>query len=285
MQGFDHGRRLAPVLLQAVDEADGNAPSFPGCRITAPLPEWRNGRAAAKFMAVTEKYLPSPYGAIGSVSGSVKGYTENRRLPVIFSHTGQDMGKMMLDGNDGQPHFLSYCCRIIPGMKITGHTGRLYPEKCFHPGNSIAQGLYGPDISHIPDIRRQIIEPVPGEAETVFQFSSQCQDSPLFPSIEKRQRGIAAGTAYHIGTATVPVHNRIISPQTDPPVMAENGITHALQFLPCLFLVVAYGSSRCIGTGHDQRFRHLQSVVVGKEEQMKRRIREHNAQKGILRGQ
>ena len=160
-----------------------------------------------------------------------------------------------------------------------------YPEKCFHPGNSIAQGLYGPDISHIPDIRRQIIEPVPGEAETVFQFSSQCQDSPLFPSIEKRQRGIAAGTAYHIGTATVPVHNRIISPQTDPPVVAENGITHALQFLPCLFLVVAYGSSRCIGTGHDQRFRHLQSVVVGKEEQMKRRIREHNAQKGILRGQ
>ena len=27
LQGFDHGRRLAPVFLQAVDEADGNAPA------------------------------------------------------------------------------------------------------------------------------------------------------------------------------------------------------------------------------------------------------------------
>ena len=28
VQGFDHGRRLDPVLLQAVDEADGNAPAL-----------------------------------------------------------------------------------------------------------------------------------------------------------------------------------------------------------------------------------------------------------------
>ena len=39
VQGFDHGRRLAPVLLQAVDEADGNAPALAGRCVAAALPE------------------------------------------------------------------------------------------------------------------------------------------------------------------------------------------------------------------------------------------------------
>ena len=73
-----------------------NPPALTSRDITANLNKLRYMRYTFKFLPVAAKYLTTPYGAVSTVAGSVKGNADNISVIVIFSHTGKYMGIMML---------------------------------------------------------------------------------------------------------------------------------------------------------------------------------------------
>ena len=138
------------------------------------------------------------------------------------------MGIMVLDGDDGQAQFMGYSRRIITWMQVTGDDSRFRFEERRHAADGLAQGFDRADIGHVADVRRWIEQVVPADTETVLQFPAHSQDVlAASPAIEERQRRIAPGPAYHIGFAVIPIHDRIVGPQADAAVMAQNEVAKA----------------------------------------------------------
>ena len=198
-------------------------------------------------------------------------------------------------------NFLSDLRGIVFRVQITDDSLGSDLQKLFHTPDRLFERAHRAKVFKVPYIGRQVQQIPGGYTEGIFQFSSDCQNAAIedcgigrigriaqipacpvvFTRIEHRKRSIAAGTAYHIWMSSVEVHYGIISPDSDQAVVAQDTIAKAGQFGQRILVIPADRSSRYISACHDQAVRHLQTVVIIKEQKLKRRIGKHDTDLGI----
>ena len=65
--------------------------------------------------------------------------------------------------------------------------------------------------------------------------------------------------------------------------MGQDEVGEPRKFLPRFIVVVADRRARLISAGHDQTVGHGKAVIIGKQQEMKRRIRQHDADGRVAR--
>ena len=104
-----------------------------------------------------EKEFAAPDAAVEAVTGAVPGHAEHRRLQCVLGHAGQDVGDVMLDGDDAPAPGLRHSLprelrREILRMRVGGDDfrGGLVEglEICDHP----SEGPESPVRLQIADV-------------------------------------------------------------------------------------------------------------------------------------
>ena len=83
--------------------------------------------------------------------------------------------------------------------------------------------------------------------------------------------------------AAVKIHHRVVSPDPDQPVMAQDTVTEIRQLRQHIRIVSADRRSGDISAGHDQTVRHGESVIISEKQHVERCIGQHNADFGVPR--
>ena len=71
-----------------------------------------------------EEEFPSPDGSVRTVSGSIPGNAKAGSLDFIFGPTGQHVGQMMLDAEEGSVELFGHAGAGVVGMQIADGCGR-----------------------------------------------------------------------------------------------------------------------------------------------------------------
>ena len=148
---------MSPVILseQAYDQGCGDPPALPRGGISADMQEGFHTSEPSETMRVRKQYFSAPDRAIGSVSGTVKGKAEHGIRPVIFRHTGENMGVVVLDAHqrDAGREFSGDFCGSVTGVEITYNQIRLCLKQGLKATDCLPECLRAADICKISNIR------------------------------------------------------------------------------------------------------------------------------------
>ena len=132
-------------------------------------------------MIVRRQDLTAPDSAVSPVAGAVKRDSDDRFAAVIFRHTGQDMRIVVLDAKEGDLPLLSDLLgdrsRVVFGMKVADYCLRGNFQESFHPSDGLLESAHGTEILQVAHIGGQVKEITRGDAEGIFEFSSDSQDT------------------------------------------------------------------------------------------------------------
>ena len=110
---------------------------------------------SSETVRVRKQYFSAPDRAIGSVAGAVEGEAKHGIRPVIFRHTGENMGVVVLDmhqRNAGRK-FSGDFRGPVTGVEITDNQIRLCLKQSFKASDCLPECLRAADICKISNIR------------------------------------------------------------------------------------------------------------------------------------
>ena len=202
---------------------------------------------------------------------------------------------MVLDPDQGDASLIRDLLRhhrgVVFGMEVADDRPGRHLQQLFHPAGRLPEGRHRAQVLQVPHIGGQVEEIARGDAEGVFELPAYGQDAalelclPAAPSarIQNGKGGVAPGSADHIGMAPVEVHDRIVRADPDQAVVAEDAVAEAGQLFERVRIIPADRRPRYVSAGHDQAVRHLQPVVVVKEQKLQGRVGEHDPDLGVSR--
>ncbi len=202
---------------------------------------------------------------------------------------------MVLDPDQGDASLIRDLLRhhrgVVFGMEVADDRPGGHLQQLFHPAGRLPEGRHRAQVLQVPHIGGQVEEIARGDAEGVFELPAYGQDAalelclPAAPSarIQDGKGGVAPGPADHIGMAPVEVHDRIVRADPDQTVVAEDAVAEAGQLFERVRIIPADRRPRYVSAGHDQAVRHLQPVVVVKEQKLQGRVGEHDPDLGVSR--
>ena len=284
LQLFHPFDRFFFIFQFSIKKSSGNSPAFLcGC-ISSHLPEGFDASESFKSIVISTEDFSTPDGPIRSVTGTVKGNADHRIFTVIFRHAGQDMCKMMLYLQDRKSKFFSNDCRIVFRMQITRHNLWFCLQERFQSADRFCQSLHGTQIFQISHVRGRIKSAIYANTERIFQFSSGSKHL-AFPRHLNHGRKwcVAPGSANHIWLIFIKIHHRIIGTDPDLPVMGKHTVTQMGKLLNGFFILPADWCTGCIPTGHNQKRRHLDSIIIGEDQKLHRSVRQHHTNLWIAR--
>ena len=163
------------------DHGCGDAPALTRRAVPADLGKGGYAVFTAEVMIVRRQDLTAPDSAVSPVAGAVKRDSDDRFAAVIFRHTGQDMRIVVLDAKEGDLPLLSDLLgdrsRVVFGMKVADYCLRGNFQESFHPSDGLLESAHGTEILQVAHIGGQVKEITRGDAEGIFEFSSDSQDT------------------------------------------------------------------------------------------------------------
>ena len=174
--------------------------------------------------------LSSPDGPVTAVAGAVEGDPYDPARMIVLCQAGSDVGVVVLDLQDRKAVLPGQERGIVAGMEVADHKLRFCLQQGLHPAHCFPEGGCGPQVLQVSDIGGGIKEAVRPYAEGVLELSSHGQDRP-FHLLRHHvgEGGIASGPADHVGSVPVKVHDRIVAPDPDHPVMGEDAVAQMPQ--------------------------------------------------------
>ena len=191
---------------------------------------------------------------------------------------------MMLHFHHRKSQFFRDHHRIVLWMHITAYNLRFYFQQCFHPSYSLPKCFYRSQIFQISDIWRRIKSVIHTNAKRILEFSTNGKHlSSIWCGNHKRKRCIPSGPSDHIWSVLIKIHYRIVRTDTDLAVMGQHAVAESGQFCLCFLIITTDWRTRSISTGHYQKFRHFNSVIICKNQKLYWCIRQHYTNFGIAR--
>ena len=169
-------------------------------------------------------------------------------------------------------------------MHITAYDLRLHFQQCFQSSDCLTKCFYCPQIFQVSHIWGRIKTVIHTDAEGVFEFSTDCEHlSLIWCGNHKRKWCITSGTADHIWFILIKIHYRIVCADTDLAVMGQHAVAESRQFCLCFPIVTTDRRTGYISTGHYQKFRHFNPVIIRKDQKLYRCIWQHHTDFWIAR--
>ena len=188
------------------------------------------------------------------------------------------MRVMMLHRPHRLPQLLRQRRRLIARVEVAGHRARRNLQKRRQTINGFAQRRQRAKIGKIAHISRRIEKIVLSKAKGIFQLAPQSQHFAAQPGGKHhRKRRVAPAAAHHIRSALRPVHHRIIGAHPNAPVVRQNLIGKWEKRGAGLAVRPTDGRASGISARHNEDVRHIDSIGIIKQQQMKRRIGKHEA--------
>ena len=125
VQLFVEGADLVLVVAETVEHGDGDAPAFAGGFVAAGLLEGGDGAEALKACVVAFEDFAAPDGAVGAVSRTVHGDADDGLVAVVFGHTAENVGVVVLEGQQREAEFPGGGVRVVARVEVAGHEGGL----------------------------------------------------------------------------------------------------------------------------------------------------------------
>ncbi len=145
--------------------------------------------------------------------------------------------------------------------------------------NSLAEEAVAFQIFQIADVLAEECFAAAKDANGVFQFTADGQNRLRFVFKGNRYGNKTAGTAQHLRLAGGDANDGIIAAAQDIAIVNEVSIGDAVEPAEGFGVIDGDGLFAEVGAGHDKRV----EFGAGKEEMVKRGVRQKNAQKMIAR--
>ena len=211
---------------------------------------------------------------------------------------------MVLDLEHRDTHLFAKLLRhfggVVQGVLVTDDDVGLHFQQIAHPAHGLFQRVHRPQVRHVPDVGARIEKLVFGDAEGVFEFAADSQNSagvlsfgPRFNFVEprdlhpERQRRVAAGAADHVWFAGVPGDDGVVGPQADLSVMGQDEITQGCEDLEGLLVRPADGRAPGIAARHDEAVREgslIRVFRVAEQQILHRVVGQHDAHVRVVGG-
>ena len=191
---------------------------------------------------------------------------------------------MVLHFYDRKSRFFRHHHGIVLRMHVTADDFRLYFQKRFESSDRLPKCFDCTQIFQITYIWRWIKTVIHTDTERVLKFSTDGKHlSPIWCGNHKRKWCVPSGTTDHIWFILIKIHHGIICPNANFAVMGQHTITKSGQFGFRFLIISADWRAGSIATCHHQKFRHFDSVIIGKYQKLHRCIREHHSHFRVTR--
>ena len=207
----------------------------------------------------------------------------------MLGKAGEDMRVVMLDREDGQAELMGNRRRIVARMEVAGDDLRRDLEQGGEEVHAVFEREHRAQIAHVADIGRGVEKLPRAERKAVLELAADGEHlSALSASCggdEEGQRRKPAAAADEVGMARVPVHDAVVRAQADAPVVREDEIRHGRERRARFRVRMADRRARRVAARHHEVRRHraVESVGIGKEQHLERRVGEHHADARIAR--
>ncbi len=242
-------------------------------------------RRAPEVAVVAGQELSAPDRPVGPVAGTVERDADHGTFQSVLRHAGRHMGVMMLDDEDLEalpPGALEgIAAGGVVGMEVPDERFRSEVEELLVVRDRLdvgPVGFVGPEFSQV--MAEEGFVPA-AEREGRLEGTAQGQ-RPLseVPRKGQRRRGIAAGAAKEQRLARGDPGDRVVRARADLAVVKEPKIRDLPQALERLLVILRDGKVRGIAARHVEG----SSVDVAKQQVMKRRVGEQDAEQRIAGG-
>ena len=277
------GPRLAVGLME---KAYGGPPGFMDGRLAPGETVVAEMAASCKRRLVGHQKFSPPYLAVRPVAGSVHGQADDPSGEPIFGHTADNVGMVVLDGDDSHPFQPARILRgIVARMKVAGNQNGLPFRKLSHETERFLKEIASLRCIEVADMRAQKGFVIADNADRCFHLTAQGQGIRQGCCQLQRSGNEAAGSSQKPDPVFDDHGNGIVATDQDIAVVRQKSVSDARKTGDGLAITDADGFVRLVGARHDQR---PEVAAVGclrlKEEVMERGIREYDAHVGYARG-
>ena len=230
---------------------------------------------------VRHQEFPAPDGAVGAVARAVQGDADTAFGAAVFRQAGGDMGVMVLHpdaAHPGQP--LGIAGAEIEGVKVMGDDGRVLAAQGLKMGDGVLKIIKSLHGIQVADVLAEQGDAVGGHTEGVLLFGPDAQDGlRIQGQINGRRHQTPGPPQGDHGRGIDGADHGVVAGHLDVPVMQEEGVSQARQFVPGLVVRVHQGLFAEVAAGHDQG-----GGAVLHEQKVQGGVGQHEPQEPVARG-
>jgi hypothetical protein len=279
-----------PAEAGFVEQPEGAPPRVPcGGVATGEGKRAQPGASPAASPGQFEEF-PAPDGPVVAEPGSVPGQGEGGWGEIVVGEAGPGVGFVVLDAKHRQAEAFRVLRRVVIGVQVGGRQGGRRVEQPGEVAGGAGEGFDAGGGLEVADVLAGENLSLAGERDRILEVTAQREDDGRGGAGRsgergererqwQRQRRVAAGAAQHLLRAEHDPGDRIIDRPGDGTIVNEEQIRDGPESGEGFLLVDADRVVADVAAGGDQG-----ETEIGGQEVVDRRVRQHEAEPGIPRG-